>query len=1173
MELSIDCGVEEAAAQHEVYTPRTHVWKRPGMYVGSKEAVSKSSLVIKLHGKGGDKLGKRGMRAMFEDVQRYPAFEKVVDEILANALDRVILDSTVNSIKVKLDVEDGSISVYNDGKGIPVVFKEVDGKQVYIPEMVFSHFRSGSNFKETDRFTGGMNGYGAKLTNVLSKKFTVETADGVHKFVQTWTGSEHTTGMRSTTGPKVKPCTKKSFTCITFTPYYTWFGMPSVELSTDVVDMLRTRVLTAACNTTRPITIEWTETGGEQKLGVTIPAGLHASIKDLAQQLTAQKVAYEQALFERNEAMEVCCIVKPPDAPDAFGYVNSLECSSGTHIKFAASKVGAALVSFLKKRTKKPELAVTPKMVEKRLFFIVAARVSNPAFDSQTKDQLCTPLRAWNDWTPGEAFVKTLDALIGEELVLNATKKETKSAASACAVKKRLPVIKDYDPATLSGKNAFKSEAEPVSLILTEGLSAKALATACKSVLGAAVTGIYPLRGKLKNVRGLSPAEYVKNAECKNLASILGLEPGRVYASKDELKSVLNYTNVWIFTDQDPDGDHICGLILNLFDAQWPSLLQHFPSFIKRFRTPLLRVLPAGPAFFSRPEFEAWRASRSVNGPLKVKYYKGLGTSTSAEGKSYAANIQKHLVHFDWTAAEAAPMLYDCFNEKADMRRKMLTDNPLSSEMVVSEDMHVPIREFVVTGLLDFYRYANRRCMPDLVSGLKPAQAKALFTCLKMNLTEEEKVSEVANRVASVAQYHHGSASMSETIIYMAQNHWCSGNNINLLYPSGQFGSRLAKASEHSSDRYLYTRLEPITRYIFRKEDDGLLKRVEEDGVLGEPVYIPVIPMSLVNSVDGIGVGWSTTILPRNPAQVIRACMMMADKATAGVAEGVAAVQSAMAESLVPWFYGLKTEICKTDDAKKYVSKGAVSRVDDATVHITELPVGVWTDEYLAKLRESEYDVDARHTDVMVDIRVKVPVKEDEDLAGSLNLNVTLRDGNMHGYNPGGYLVKAETVYDIIRMHAEERLKLYAARLQSDMQSTLSALSKASEKQRFIQLVLSGSLSLYGKSKAELHRELLERGLDVTFMTMDLWSFTVEAVQALSKDMAGMRERVEHLKSLTPGSMWLSELKELEAAYAQFVAERESAAAAVVPPAPPKSKKRPAPTELGGGSKKKSSGR
>ena len=1150
MSLKIQTAIDDAE-EHQVYTPRSHVWIRPGMYVGSKDTSVKSSIVMKAGVKdAASKLGKRGIVSECADIMRYPAFEKVADEILANALDRVILDSSVTTIKVHVSKADGgSISVYNDGAGIPVLQKEVEGKQVYIPEMVFSHFRSGSNFKDADRFTGGMNGYGAKLTNVLSSKFTVETADGTHKFTQTWTGPETGTGMRSTTGPKVKACSKKSFTCITFRPYYTWFGMPD-GLNEDAVHMLRTRVLTAACNTTRPITVEWAE--GDTK--TSIPAGLNVSIKDLAQQLTDQKVAFEHAAFERNESLGVCCIIRPVGAPDAFGYVNSLECSAGTHVKFAASKVSAALVAYLKKRTKKPELAVTPKMVEKRLFFIVAARVSNPAFDSQTKDQLCTSLKAWNDWTPQEALIKTVDSLIGEELVLSATQKETKTAASACAVKKRVPVIKDYDPATLSGKNAFKA-GQSVSLILTEGLSAKALATACKSVLGATVTGIYPLRGKLKNVRGLTPSEYVKNAECKNLASILGLEPGRAYKTRDELVSVLNYTNVWIFTDQDPDGDHICGLILNLFDAQWPSLLEHFPYFMKRFRTPLLKVLPSGPTFFSRPEFDAWRIEHG-DAP-KVKYYKGLGTSTSAEGKSYAANIQKHLVHFDWTVAEASPILHDCFNEKADARKKLLTENPLSREMVVSEDMHVPIREFAVTGLLDFYRYANRRCMPDLVSGLKPAQAKALYTCLKMNLVEEEKVSEVANKVASIAQYHHGSASMSETIIYMAQNHWCSGNNINLLYPSGQFGSRLAKASEHSSDRYLYTRLEPVARYIFRKEDDALLSRVDEDGVPGEPVYVPIMPMSLVNSVEGIGAGWSTTILPRNPADVIKACAMMAAAATTDA--GLEAVKQAV--ELKPWFHGLKTPIERSGDAK-YVSKGSVVRVDDATVHITELPVGVWTDEYLAKLRESEYDVDARHTDVVVDIRVKVPAAASEDLHAALNLSTTLRDGNMHGYSSSGHLVKAESVYDIVRMHALERLKLYAVRLQSEIQSTQAALVKAASKQTFIELVLSGSFKPYGKSKAALQDELRTLGLDTGLLSMDLWAFTLDAAQALSKDMDKLQAHAEHLKSLTPGSVWLAELKELEAAYEQFMKDREQAAMVPMDGGVKKAKKRPASTEL-----------
>jgi DNA topoisomerase-2 len=316
--------------------------------------------------------------------------------------------------------------------------------------------------------------------------------------------------------------------------------------------------------------------------------------------------------------------------------------------------------------------------------------------------------------------------------------------------------------------------------------------------------------------------------------------------------------------------------------------------------------------------------------------------------------------------------------------------------------------------------------------------------------------------------------------------------------------------------------------------------------------------MSLVNSVEGIGVGWSTTILPRNPTDVIQACTMMAASDT--IDAGLEAVKQAMAESggLKPWFYGLKKPIERSGDAK-YVSRGSVVRVDDATVHITELPVGVWTDEYLAKLRESEYGVDARHTDLVVDIRVKVPVSELEDLYEELNLSTALRDGNMHGYASSGHLVKAETVYDIVRMHALERLKLYAVRLESEIQSTQAALAKAASKQKFIELVLSGSFTLYGKSKAHIQDELRALNIDTSLMSMDLWSFTLDAVHALNKDMDKMRAHVEHLKRLTPGVLWLAELKELEAAYAQFVQDREQA---TLVPGP--TKKRPAATELSG---------
>ena len=101
--------------------------------------------------------------------------------------------------------------------------------------------------------------------------------------------------------------------------------------------------------------------------------------------------------------------------------------------------------------------------------------------------------------------------------------------------------------------------------------------------------------------------------------------------------------------------------------------------------------------------------------------------------------------------------------------------------------------------------------------------------------------------------YHHGEQSIASTIIGMAQD-FVGSNNINLLLPNGQFGTPHQGGKDHASARYIYTRLSPITRFLFPKDDDILLDYLNEDGQSIEPTwYVPIIPMVLVNGSEGIG--------------------------------------------------------------------------------------------------------------------------------------------------------------------------------------------------------------------------------------------------------------------------------------------------------------------------------
>jgi DNA topoisomerase II len=200
--------------------------------------------------------------------------------------------------------------------------------------------------------------------------------------------------------------------------------------------------------------------------------------------------------------------------------------------------------------------------------------------------------------------------------------------------------------------------------------------------------------------------------------------------------------------------------------------------------------------------------------------------------------------------------------------------------------------EFVNKELVLFARADCGRSIPSLVDGLKPAQRKVLFSCFKRKLNSEIKVAQLCGYVSEHSAYHHGESSLQQTIISMAQN-YVGSNNINLLSPIGQFGTRIMCGRDSASPRYIFTKLETITRKIFLAQDDVLLNYLDDDGFPVEPCwYVPIIPMVLVNGCEGIGVGWSTQCPCFNPRDIVANIKRL--------------LNNQSPEPMIPWYFGFK---------------------------------------------------------------------------------------------------------------------------------------------------------------------------------------------------------------------------------------------------------------------------
>lgn len=346
-------------------------------------------------------------------------------------------------------------------------------------------------------------------------------------------------------------------------------------------------------------------------------------------------------------------------------------------------------------------------------------------------------------------------------------------------------------------------------------------------------------------------------------------------------------------TDQDHDGSHIKGLIINFIQHFWPSLLK-IPGFLQEFVTPIIKVSKGAhtlQTFFTIPEYQRWLQTQSSIIGLKIKYYKGLGTSTAKEAKEYFSDLAKHRIFFQYKDNADEEGLELAFSKKmADKRKEWLERFEPDRTFVDHSIKQLSYQDFVNKELILFSIADCARSIPSLCDGLKPGQRKILFACFKRKLTSEIKVAQLAGYVAEHSAYHHGEASLQSTIVALAQN-FVGSNNINLLLPIGQFGTRNLGGKEAASARYIFTSLSPVTRSLFIEDDNAVLDFLEEEGQSIEPkFYLPIVPMVLVNGAEGIGTGWSTSIPQFNPREI--------------VANLKRRMRGEQVTSMAPWFKG-----------------------------------------------------------------------------------------------------------------------------------------------------------------------------------------------------------------------------------------------------------------------------
>ena len=553
-------------------------------------------------------------------------------------------------IKVTIDKENNSISVKNGGKGIPIeIHKEYN---IYVPQLIFGNLLTSSNYNDDiKKTTGGRNGYGAKLTNIFSKKFIVETADKKNGKIYKQIFSNN---MLKVTEPEIKKYNKEDFTCITFQPDLQKFKMD--KLDNDIISLFIKRVYDMSGVTPKSVNVYYNEEKIDIRNFQDYISMYTNAIKDEDEEDAI--IYYEQP----NERWEIGMSLSESQFQQV-SFVNSISTSKGgTHVNYVTDKIVQKILEVIQKKNK--TLNIKPQHVKQHIWIFVNCLIENPAFDSQTKETLTTKKDEFgSSFDLSDKYVKQIlnSGIIERCLRYAKTREEERCLKKLNGKNKksvRLLGIEKLDDANLAGTR----NSDKCTLILTEGDSAKSLAMAGIEVVGRDTFGCFPLRGKMLNVREAPPNKIAKNQEVQYLMKILGIRIGENYTDVKNLR----YGSIMIMTDQDVDGSHIKGLIINFIHTFWPSLIK-INGFLKQFITPIIKASKGNEiySFYTLPEYKQWVEKRNKNiKGFKIKYYKGLGTSTSKEAQEYFSNIDKHRIYFDYTNDIDDESIDMAFNKK-----------------------------------------------------------------------------------------------------------------------------------------------------------------------------------------------------------------------------------------------------------------------------------------------------------------------------------------------------------------------------------------------------------------------------------------------------------------------------------------------------------------------------
>ena len=577
--------------KYKKLTDQEHVLLRPSMYLGSINPNISSKYVIS----DGSMIRK--------EIVYIPAFIKLFDEIITNSIDESKrIGTKINTIKVL--IRDNKISVWDNG-GISVEKHKEHNE--WVPEMVFSNMKSGSNFSDDESRTwSGTNGVGSSCVNIFSKEFTISTCDGKKQFFQTFKNN-----MTERSVPKIIKSTK-NHTEISFIPDFERFGLDGIN--DDNYKIIEKRVYDiAGCNPNLKIY-------------------LNDSLINIKSFEDYVKLYTNDYFFENNKEKSWSISISPSNSGfQQISFVNSTETyDGGNHVDYILSQIISEVRDFFQKKHK---VDVKPSEIKNHIFIFINSTIVNPSFSSQTKEKLITEVKDFG--STYQVTDKTIKSILKSEIVQSILdwidqKKLAEENKLQRDLKKRTKVEKLIDC-----QSPIRTKCE---LFIMEGLSAIG---DFRKYRDPNTQAAYSLKGKFVNTNGMSKKKILEKEEAKNLIQSIGLN---LFDPSDI--SGFRYGKIIICSDMDTDGDSICGLLLNFF-SMWDNLFKL--NMIYRALTPLLVVSKKNGKgekiyFYTYDEYNKWIEKNNIYN-YEIDYKKGLGSLESAEFKDLIQNTK--LIKFD----------------------------------------------------------------------------------------------------------------------------------------------------------------------------------------------------------------------------------------------------------------------------------------------------------------------------------------------------------------------------------------------------------------------------------------------------------------------------------------------------------------------------------------------